>query len=253
MVRKNAVRCIGLARAISKLGYCSRSRAEALIRSGRVRLNGKVCLDPETPTHSGKERIEIDDKAISAANTIYIILNKPRGAVTTASDEQGRETVYHLLPPDLSWIAPVGRLDKASEGLLLMTNDSEWAARISAPETRIAKTYHVQVNTVPSQTLLNAMIKGARCDGELLRAKSARFLRGGQRHSWIEVVLEEGRNRQIRRLLTQLGVSVLRLVRVAVGPLELGDLPKGQWRYLSAAQKLLLDRAMLARTVAVKN
>ena len=138
-----------MARAISKLGYCSRSRAAELIRGGRVRVNGVVRKNAETPVHIGKDRVEIDGRRIGESEKIYLMLNKPRGVVTTASDERGRETIYDCLNAalgkDFAWVAPVGRLDKASEGLLLITNDSEWAARITAPEMKVDKTYHVQV------------------------------------------------------------------------------------------------------------
>jgi 23S rRNA pseudouridine2605 synthase len=120
------VKRTGLARAISKFGYCSRAQALELIREGRVCVNGSMVRNPESPARLGTDRIEIDSNLLSAAEKIYLTLNKPRGIVTSAADEEGRETVYSLLPSELQWIAPVGRLDKASEGLLLFTNDSEW-------------------------------------------------------------------------------------------------------------------------------
>jgi 23S rRNA pseudouridine2605 synthase len=215
-----------------------------LIRSRLVKLNGKICLDPETPTSLAKDRIEIDDGAILPAEMVYVALNKPRGVITTASDEKGRITVYSGLSKDLPWVSPVGRLDKASEGLLLLTNDSEWAARVSAPETHLEKTYHVQVGIIAQQPLLASMMEGIEDRGESLRVKSARRLRSGRRNSWIEVVLDEGRNRHIRRLLERLEVPVLRLVRVAIGPLPLGRLAKGTSRTLTGEEKRLLDGAM---------
>ena len=241
---------MGLARVLSKRGYCSRSQAEILIRSGRVRLNGKICLNPATPIYSESARIKIDGKELYDLEKIYVALNKPRGVVTTTSDEHGRVTVYQYLPGHLPWIAPVGRLDKASEGLLLLTNDPEWASMITAPETHLSKTYHVQIDLVASSALLDSMVKGVECDGDRLRVKSACILRSGQRNSWIEVVLDEGKNRQIRRLLEQIGVTVLRLIRVSIGPLVLGSLAKGQWRFLTTGEKGLLDQAMdRARTL----
>jgi len=241
---------VGLARVLSKRGYCSRSQAEILIRSGRVRLNGKICLNPATPIYSESARIKIDGKELYDLEKIYVALNKPRGVVTTTSDEHGRVTVYQYLPGHLPWIAPVGRLDKASEGLLLLTNDPEWASMITAPETHLSKTYHVQIDLVASSALLDSMVKGVECDGDRLRVKSACILRSGQRNSWIEVVLDEGKNRQIRRLLEQIGVTVLRLIRVSIGPLVLGSLAKGQWRFLTTGEKGLLDQAMdRARTL----
>jgi 23S rRNA pseudouridine2605 synthase len=241
------LRKVGLARALSKLGYCSRSRATELIAAGRVKWNGTVRRDPETPVHIGKDRIEIDGQPLRGGSKIYIALNKPRGVLTTAADEKGRETVYGLLLADLPWLAPVGRLDKASEGLLLMTNDSEWAARITAPETHLDKTYHVQISAIADEALLQKLRSGiVATDGEFLRLKNVRMLRSGEHNSWLEIVLDEGKNRHIRRMLEELKIEVLRLVRVAIGPLALGDLPKGATRTLELEEKQALDRAMQA-------
>ena len=238
---------LGLARALSKLGYCSRSRAAELIAAGRVKWNGAVRRDPETPVHLGKDRIEIDGQPVAKSSKIYLALNKPRGVVTTAADEKNRETVYAYLPEGLPWIAPIGRLDKASEGLLLVTNDSEWAARITAPETHLDKTYHVQISGIGDEALLQSMRNGiSTSDGEFLRVKNIRLLRHGEHNSWLEIVLDEGKNRHIRRMLEELKIEVLRLVRVAIGPLALGDLAKGATRALEPEEKQALDRAMRA-------
>jgi 23S rRNA pseudouridine2605 synthase len=241
----NRLRHVGLARALSKLGYCSRSRAFDLIHAGRVRLNGGIRRDPETAVRPESDRIEVDGQPVAATVRVYLMLNKPRGAVTTASDEKGRQTVYAFLDTALPWVAPVGRLDKASEGLLLLTNDSEWAARIISPASHLDKTYHVQVDRAAGPTLLESIGKGVRTDdGEFLRVRSVRILRGGKRNTCLEIVLDEGRNRHIRRLLASLGVAVLRLVRVAIGPLPLGQLPKGSVRPLTSEEKHALDQAL---------
>jgi 23S rRNA pseudouridine2605 synthase len=193
----------------------------------------------------GQNMIEVDGRLVAASTKTYLILNKPRGVITTASDEKGRETVYTLLGASLAWVAPVGRLDKASEGLLLFTNDSEWAARVLAPETHLDKTYHVQIGMVADAGLLDKLQKGIRTDdSDFLRVKRASILRRRERNSWLEIVLDEGKNRHIRRMLEHLGIEVLRLVRVAIGPLALGDLPKGAHRVLRQAEKLSLDRAL---------
>jgi 23S rRNA pseudouridine2605 synthase len=236
---------VGLARALSKLGYCSRSGAFDLIRAGRVRLNGANRRDPEAPVCLKKDRIEVDGQPIGTADRVYLMLNKPRGTVTTASDEQSRQTVYAFLDPHLPWVAPVGRLDKASEGLLLLTNDSQWAARVLAPASHLGKTYHVQISKVADSELLASLGRGVRTpEGDVLRARSVRILRGGERNTWLEIVLDEGRNRHIRRMLQPLRVEVLRLVRVAIGPLILGELPKGGVRPLTATEKRAIDQAM---------
>jgi len=192
-----------------------------------------------------KDRIEVNGKRITAATKLYFVLNKPPGVVTTVSDEKGRKTVYESLREKASWVAPVGRLDKASEGLLLMTNDSEWAARILAPQTHLDKTYHVRIGAPVDEKILNSLLEGIKTDeGEILRAKEAGIVRGGEHRTWVEVVLDEGKNRQIRRMFEQLGIEVLRLVRIAIGPLTLGDLAKGSSRLLTAAEKKALDDAM---------
>src|ERR1700758_3051212 len=166
MARTKQLRRIGLARALSKLGYCSRSRAFQAIRSGRVYLNSVVRRDPEFPVDLEKDRIEVHGVIVKRSRKVYLMLNKPRGVVTTASDEKGRATVYDFVRGQESWIAPVGRLDKASEGLLLLTNDSEWAARVLAPETHLDKTYHVQVSGVRELDLAEALVKGVRVSNE---------------------------------------------------------------------------------------
>lgn len=235
-------RHVGLARALSKLGYCSRSQAALLIEEGRVKLNDTTRRNPETPVLLGSDRIEVEGKVVGGAAKIYLMMNKPRGVVTTASDEQGRTTVYDLVPADTPWMGPAGRLDKASEGLLLLSNDSEWAARIISPESHIEKTYHVQIDGEPGERVLGAFKEGIRTkEGELLRARRAEVLRQGERNTWLLITLDEGKNRQIRRMLEHFGIGVLRLIRVSIGPLELGKLAKGACRRLSEGEKRAID------------
>ena len=229
---------------LSKLGFCSRSQARALIKSGRVRVNGSPERNPERRVDADADRIEADGRPVRAEPRVYLVLNKPRGLVTTVSDEQGRETVMECLSPGdgaasgLPRVVPVGRLDKASEGLLLLTNDNAWAARITDPATHLDKVYHVQVDGHPDEATLRRMIHGVAADpdGDVLAAKSAAILRRGEKNSWLEVVLDEGKNRHIRRLAAALGWNVLRLVRVAIGPLQLGALAKGRWRHLTRSE-----------------
>jgi len=236
------------------MGYCSRSQAAVLIQAGRVTLNGRVVRDPEIPARIPRDRIEVDGSPLAEAPLIYLVMNKPRGVVTTASDEKRRATVYDLLGPELPWVAPVGRLDKASEGLLLLTNDSEWASKITDPASHLDKKYHVQVDCIADADLLARMNRGSAAESdsienrssEHLRAKRARLLRHGDKNSWLEITLDEGRNRQIRRLLEALKVRVLRLVRVSIGPLALGDLKKGGTRRLTSAEKKAIDKALRA-------
>jgi 23S rRNA pseudouridine2605 synthase len=244
MKRLNASRKVGLARALSKLGYCSRSNAAKIICAGEVALNGTIRRDPEFPVHLGRDRIKVGGNEIRTEARIYWMLNKPRGLVTTASDEQGRETIYSLLDGTLPWMGPVGRLDKATEGLLLLTNDTEWAARISDPASHLDKTYHVQVKATGIQLPIENLISGVVVDGELLRAKAARIVRTGDKNTWVEIVLDEGKNRQIRRMFEHFGIEVVRLIRIAIGPLDLGQLSKGRSRALTLDEKSAIDQVL---------
>jgi 23S rRNA pseudouridine2605 synthase len=171
------------------------------------------------------------------------MLNKPRGLVTTTSDEQGRATVFECLKDaELPALSAVGRLDKASEGLLLFTNDTGWAAQINSPDPGLEKVYHVQIDRIADAKLVAEMERGQADAGDFLRAKRATVLRQGSRNSWLEVVLTEGKNRHIRRLLQTFGIGTLRLVRIRVGSLELGDLPKGAFRHLTKEEIAGLDQ-----------
>lgn len=234
----------GLARVLSKLGICSRSQAEQWIREGRVSLDGRILHDPHHPTLVDRQQVAVDGEVVTAVTRCYVAFNKPRGLVVSASDERGRDTVYSALAAaGLPWLGPVGRLDKASEGLLLLSNDTVWSAGITDPATHLDKTYHVQVAGQPAAENLAVLQSGVEVSesGEFLCAKQAKLLRAGAKNAWLEVVLDEGKNRQIRRLLATQGFDVLRLIRVAIGPLLLGDLAKGQWRRLSATEVSALD------------
>ena len=231
----------GLARTLSKLGVCSRSEAERSIRAGRVSVNGRIVRNPESPFPVAG-RIAIDGESVKAPRRCYLMLNKPRGLITSARDERGRDTVYRCLDGlDLPWVAPVGRLDKASEGLLLLSNDSEWAARLSDPASAISKTYHVQIDCIPDDALLAKLRAGVVDTSEHLAAVQIDVLRSGTRNAWLEITLDEGRNRHIRRLLEAHGVRTLRLVRVAIGNLALGELAKGAVRELNSAELVSLS------------
>src|ERR1700694_1167204 len=167
------------------MGYCSRSQARFLIRAGRGTVNERIVRDPERSAQMPQDRIEVDGLPLDKQPAIYLIMNKPCGVVTTVSDEQGRGTVYDLLSPGLPWVGPVGRLDKASQGLLLLTNDSEWAAKITEPSSHLDKKYHVQVDCIVDDDLLARICRGCeapdnsleRKPDEHLRAKGARLLR----------------------------------------------------------------------------
>lgn len=234
---------MSLPRALSKLGICSRSEGERHVLSGRVRVNGCAIRDPAHRVDLLRDRIELDDAELAQQERVYVALNKPRGLVTTRHDPKARDTVYRCLEgAGLPFVSPVGRLDKASEGLLLFTNDTRWAAAVTSPDAHVDKVYHVQVSVVPTPELVRRIEAGvavtdvATGANEHLAVRRAGVLRAGERHGWLAIVLDEGRNRHIRRLLAALDVEVLRLVRVAIGPLELGALGKGAWRRLTPAE-----------------
>lgn len=240
----------GLARTLSRMGVCSRSEAARRIAAGRVALNGVIVRDPETPVDAERDDVALDGVGLRVIEHVYIAMHKPRGLVVSANDERGRDTVYSLLRDQkLPWLAPVGRLDKASEGLLLMSNDPAWAARITDPAAHVDKTYRVQVRGVPDDVSLRRLRAGFEDRGEWLGLRSIDLIGGGDKNCWLEIVLAQGRNRQIRRMLDACGHDVLRLLRIAIGALQLGDLPKGGWRHLSAAEVV----AFGANTGALRN
>lgn len=239
---------VTLPRALSKLGFCSRTQAEALIAEGRVALAGRLVTDPETWIDLSDAAITVDGKPVVAEARVYLMLNKPRGLVTTRHDPEGRPTVYDCLADFAdAHLSPVGRLDKASEGLLLFTNDTDFANALLDPATHVAKTYHVQMDRIADQAVLDALAKGVEHDGEFLRARTVRRLREGEKNSWLEITLDEGRNRQIRRMLEALGIECLRLLRVSIGTLALGTLEKGAVRALTEAEVKDLRRLMRPR------
>lgn len=228
----------GLARVLSKLGFCSRAEAFRLIQAGRVTLNGQLCRDPERRTQVGKDEVAVDGCPVKQASGIYLMLNKPRGLITTAEDDRGRATVFQCLGDlgEVPRVFPVGRLDRASEGLLLFTNDTAWAARLTDAGVGVEKTYRVQVAARVVEGDGRGWEEGISVGGEILRVKRVGVLRAGGRNTWLEVVLTEGKNRHIRRLCEAMGWEVLRLIRVRLGNLELGELAKGAYRRLTRAE-----------------
>jgi 23S rRNA pseudouridine2605 synthase len=231
----------GLARALSKLGFCSRSQAWKSIKAGRVTVNGVVRLDAEWPVDLKRDQVEIDGQTVRISRKIYLMLNKPRGLVTTARDEHGRATVFDCLKErGFPFLSPVGRLDKASEGLLLFSNDTKWSAHITAPESGIEKVYDVQVSCRIDESFVRRMLQGQTIEGDHLSARQVTILREGAKNCWLQIVLAEGRNRHIRRLLAAFDLEVLRLVRISLGGLSLGNLAKGDFRSLSQDEVLSL-------------
>lgn len=238
-----------LARILSKLGAASRNTAALWIQAGRVAVDDILITDPEFNVREDA-RITLDGHALTAAAKLYYALNKPRGLITTTRDEQDRATVYACLPPGLrGHLAPVGRLDKASEGLLLFSNDTAWSAALLEPRHHLPKRYHVQIDRLPDATLLQRLQHGVTCDGERLEVAAVSELRRGEKNAWLEITLTAGKNRHIRRMLAACDTGVLRLIRVAIGPLQLGPLPKGQCRPLETSELQQLALALPPRKI----
>lgn len=232
-------RRVQLHRAISKLGWGSRTQAWQWIAAGEIRVDGKVVTDPLTWIDLDRQQVSRAGEASAPRQQppIVLALHKPRGVVTTRRDERGRRTIHDLLPPALPWLHPAGRLDADSEGLLILTNDSALSSRLTDPEQHVAKTYHVTIRGCLSTAELNALRNGIALSDGTTRPAKVRVLRQNEQESVLEMVLTEGRNRQIRRMMSALGHRVRRLVRVAIGKLQLGELSAGEWRMLDELQR----------------
>lgn len=233
-----------LDRVLSRAGVCSRTQAREAIAAGRVTVGGRCVRDPDTWVDVARERIAIDGAPLRARQREVWLLHKPIGFVTTADDERQRSTVYELLPTDAAWLAPVGRLDRDSSGLLLFTNDSDLANAITAPATKLPKHYAVRVTGPIGDDALRKLGSGIQLsDGPTLPAEVTR-LGDDERSTLLRIVLLEGRNRQIRRMVTAVGSRVTALHRTQIGPIALGDTPEGTCRRLSAVEVQALRKAV---------
>ncbi|MCM2277243.1 MAG: rRNA pseudouridine synthase [Oligoflexia bacterium] len=227
---------VALERALSKLGIASRTRAREWIQAGRVRVNGIVRRDPAFGVVPERAKIELDGETARPAERRIFLLHKPRGVVTTHSDEKGRPTVFSLLEKEGVHLIAVGRLDFATTGLLLLTNDTRLAAWLTEPSSGIPRTYLVTVRGEVSETGLARLRAGIADRGEALRAESVILRKASKKESHLTVILAEGKNREVRRMFQALSHEVTRLKRVAYGPLELGSLAPGEYRELSAGE-----------------
>jgi len=237
---------LSLARALSKFGVCSRKEAERWIEAGRVRLNGAVVRAPARRIDPRSDHVVVDGRRVGDdTERIVLALNKPVGYITSRDDPRGRPTVYDLIGDLGRWVFPVGRLDQDTSGLIVLTNDHRLGQRLTDPEQRLPKTYHALVAGVPDAEALKALRSGVPLpDGTLTRRARVRTIgvARGER-TWLEIVLTEGKNRQVRRMCAQVGHDVQALTRVRIGALDLGDLAAGQWRRLTAAETAHLGGA----------
>lgn len=225
-----------LERVISKAGLGSRTEARNWIGTGRVRVNGKLIQTPDHWVDLERDTVTFDGKTVREQAKIYLVLNKPKGYITTYKDPEGRPTVYDLIADVTQFVGTVGRLDQDTTGLLLLTNDTQFAERITSPDRKIPKTYLVTTSSQVTSEQLDRLRAGIVLnDGPTKPAVVAR-VRDSERHSFIEITIEEGRNRQVRRMIEALGSKVLELVRIKIGSLELGDLPIGKYRSLTSAE-----------------
>ena len=232
-----------LERVLSKAGLGSRTEARKWIGAGRVKVNGKLIQTPDHWVDLGRDKVTLDNNLVKASEKIYLLLYKPTGYITTFKDPEGRPTVYDLVQDAGRWVVPVGRLDQDTSGLLLLTSDTRFAERIANPDYKVPKTYLVKASTLLSDEQLQQLRDGvALSDGPTQPARVKR-VRDSGKYSFVEITLHEGRNRQVRRMLEAIGSKVLKLVRIEIGGLRIGDLPIGRYRELTSAEVASLAKA----------
>jgi 23S rRNA pseudouridine2605 synthase len=225
-----------LNQAIAQTGYCSRRKADELIAAGKVRVNGVTCTEFGRDIDPAHDQLEVGGKRLSFKTNVYVALNKPRGVVTTTADEQDRKTVLHLLPKDLRHLKPVGRLDMYSEGLLILTNDGDFALKLTHPRHHVPKLYIVRVAGELSDKHARLLANGVELEDGKTAPADVDIVERNKSYTEVEITLREGRNRQIRRMFASLGYTVQRLVRLAIGGLQLDHIAPGSWRYLSSQE-----------------
>lgn len=229
-------------RVLSKAGVGSRTEARRWIADGRVSVNGRAVTDPERWIDPARDRVAIDGRPVRAAERIHLLLYKPKGYLTTYADPAGRKTVYDLLPRGHGYVFPAGRLDLDTSGLLVMTNDASLAEALTNPDHEVAKTYLVKASTRLTEADLERLRRGVVLDDGPTRPAAVARVREAGGKTVFEITLTEGRNRQVRRMVEAVGAKVLKLVRVAIGPIEIGGLTIGGFRPLTAAEVGALRR-----------
>jgi 23S rRNA pseudouridine2605 synthase len=234
---------------LARAGVASRRASEELILSGRVAVNGRTVTELGSKVDPGTDRVAVDGRAVVLKKPVWIALHKPRGYVTTRDDPEGRRTVYDLLPPELHHLFHVGRLDRQSEGLLLLTNEGEGANRLMHPRYGVDKEYVVTIEGAPTHDDLDRLVDGIEADGETFRAEAVEVLPATAADTTrIKLILREGRNREVRRMFEALGHGVAKLTRRRFGPIRLGKLRRGDWRELTADELRALNPAPRSRS-----
>lgn len=228
----------------SKAGLGSRTEARSWIGAGRVRVNGKIIQNPDHWIDLKLDRVTLDGKPLRSPAKTYLLLYKPKGYLSTYRDPEGRPTVYDLIQDADAWLAPVGRLDLDTSGLLLFTNDTDFAERIMNPEHKVPKTYQVKTSTRLSEDQIEQLRQGVSLSDGPTRPATVTRLRDSATHTVLELTITEGRNRQVRRMIEAVGSKVRKLVRTAIGPIRIGELPIGKWRVLTDEEIVALGGPM---------
>jgi pseudouridine synthase len=225
-----------LERVISKAGIGSRTEARSWIHERRVKVNGKVIENPDHWVDMKRDRVLLDDKPLEQRDRLYLLLYKPTGYLTTYKDPEGRPTVYDLIKEVDTFLSPVGRLDLDTSGLLIMTNDTQFAERVTNPDSHVPKTYLVKASALLTDDQLDQLRSGIALTDGKTRPAIVKRLRDSGKHTHFEITISEGKNRQVRRMVEALGAHVMKLVRVKIGPVEIGALAIGKWRLLTRAE-----------------
>jgi 23S rRNA pseudouridine2605 synthase len=226
---------VRLQKFLAQAGIASRRASEAIILAGRVEVNGRSVTRLGTQVDPAKDVVTVSGKPIQPLSHRYVAVHKPKGVLCTRKDERGRALLGDLLPPDWD-LKPVGRLDRDSEGLIFATNDGEFALRMTHPRYNVPKVYTVEVKGKVPQTALTQFTEGVEDAGELLRARKATLVRSTRARSIVRIELTEGKNREVRRLFATQKIKVIRLTRVQIGKIKLGELPPGKWRTLTETE-----------------
>jgi len=228
---------------LSKAGLASRTQARSWIHERRVEVNGKLVENPDEWINFKNDEVTVDGRPLSAEKKIYLLLYKPKGFVTTAKDPDGRPTVYDLIKDVKTWISPVGRLDLDTTGLLILTNDTQLAERLTNPDHKVPKTYQMKIKGMLTDEQLEQLRNGLELNDGPTKPAVVNRLRNSEKYSFIEMTITEGRNRQVRRMIEAIGTKVMKLTRVAIGPIRIDDLQIGMHRELTADELVSLEEA----------